>query len=147
MSITQPSIQTSLDPYLRKSWFHRNWRWFVPSLILFAFVCIGLTVFTLVEYSFRHAEPFQIAMKEAQHSPKVVSVVGETMKNGLFVKGSIQISGARGWAHLAIPISGERGKGTVFIEATRRAGRWEPHLLTFEAETGERIDLLKPPST
>jgi|SRR6266498_352951 len=142
MSSSVPPIQTSFETYLRKSWFHRNWKWFVPALFIVGFICFGVTIFSLVEYSFHHSDAFQMAMEKAQQSPQVIRAIGPSVKPSLFVGGSIHIAGATGHAELSIPVSGERGKGTVFIEANKHAERWEPKLLVFEAANGERTDLL-----
>jgi hypothetical protein len=143
MSTSVPPIQTSFETYLRKSWFHRNWKWFVPALIVLGFVCFGLTVFSLLMYSFRNSDAFQMAMQRARQNPNVIRSIGPVVEPGLLVKGSIHISGRSGHAELSIPVSGERGKGTVFIEANKHGDRWDPRIVEFEdAANGERTDLL-----
>jgi hypothetical protein len=144
MSTSVPPIQTSFETYLRKSWFHRNWKWFVPMLIVVGFVCFGIGIISLVQYSFRHSDAYRIALQKARQSPNVTRAVGPSIKPGLFIGGSIHISGSRGHAELSIPVSGERGKGTVFIEANKHGAGWVPQIVEFEnAANGERADLLQ----
>jgi hypothetical protein len=144
MSTSLPPVQTSFDNYLRQSWFHRNWKWFVPTLLVMAVVCFGVMVLSLVQYSFRNSGVFEMALVRARHSPRVVEAVGPSIKTGWFIGGSIQTKGATGWAELSIPISAERGEGTVFIRASKRANVWEPSVLVFENDGGdESIDLLR----
>jgi hypothetical protein len=144
MSTSVPPVQTSFEAYLRKSWFHRNWKWFVPTLIVLGFVCFGVSVISLVQYSFRHSDAYEMALRKARQSSTVAGAVGPSIKPGLFIGGSIHIAGATGWAELSIPVSAERGKGTISITASKRDGHWEPKSLVFEnAANGERTDLLQ----
>jgi hypothetical protein len=144
MSSSQPPVQTSFDNYLRQSWFHRNWKWFVPTLMVLGIACFVIGVLSLVQFSLRNSDACQMALQKARRSPSVVSAIGPTIKPGTFVGGSIHISGSRGWAELSIPISGERGEGKIFIKASKEVGHWEPKLLVFQNSlTGERTDLLQ----
>lgn len=144
MSTIQPPIQTSFENYLRQSWFHRNWKWFVPAFIVLGITCFVIGVLSLVQFSFRNSDAYQMALQTARQSPKVVNAIGPSIKPGMFAGGSIHISGARGWAELSIPVSAERGKGTILIKASKQANHWEPRLLMFEnLANGERTDLLQ----
>jgi hypothetical protein len=40
-------------------------------------------------------------------------------------------------------VSGPRGEGKLYVEATKRADRWEFELLELAPENGERVDLLR----
>lgn len=91
------------------------------------------------------SDVYREALARAKASPGVVRSLGEPLREGLFVSGSIQVTGPSGNAELAIPLSGPRGKGTIYLEARKSAGRWNySRLLVEVTATGERIDLLKP---
>jgi Cytochrome oxidase complex assembly protein 1 len=54
------------------------------------------------------------------------------------------VNGASGESNLAIPISGPKGKGTVYVSAIKSLGQWSYSGLVVEvAQTRERIDLLQ----
>jgi hypothetical protein len=68
--------------------------------------------------------------------------LGSPIEAGIFVMGSINVSGPSGKADLAIPISGPSGKGTIYARASKAANRWTFSQLVVEIKaTKERIDL------
>lgn len=130
------------------TWLARNWKWVLPvgvllSLLLFA-AFVGGILF-IVESSFQHSEFYVQALARARTDPQVVEKMGQPIQAGWLASGSVKTSGSSGDADLAIPISGPKGKGTLYVAATKTAGRWEFQTLQVEV-TGEseRIDLLRP---
>jgi hypothetical protein len=130
-----------------KNWWQRNWKWFVPVgclglLVIFAaFVTlIGTLVFGMIKSS----AVYKDALAAARSNPAVVQALGTPIEEGILVMGSINISGASGNADLAIPISGPKGKGTLYAKATRSEGKWTFSQLVVEIKaTKEKIDLLE----
>lgn len=62
---------------------------------------------------------------------------------GFFVTGNIEVNPASGHAELAIPVSGPKGSGTVYVESHKSAGLWYLDLLQFaDKATDMRVDLL-----
>ena len=53
-------------------------------------------------------------------------------------------TGSTGEANYAIPVTGPRGGGTLYIEARKSAGRWTFRVLTLAPDTGAEIDLRTP---
>jgi hypothetical protein len=80
---------------------------------------------------------------------RVVNALGFPIKDGFFVSGKTNVSGSSGKADLTIPISGPKGKGTIYFVASKFAGEWTFSKLIVEVgKTGERIDLTdKAPGT
>lgn len=106
-------------------------------VVVFVIAVGGLAVFTMSK-----SEPYQEALDRARHDPTVVEALGEPVEPGLLASGSVNIDDAGGEADLRIPVSGPRGKGTLFVSATRVAGRWEYSAITVElADGGRRIDV------
>ena len=131
------------------NWWGRNWKWFVPvgclsTLVLFAsFLAILLTfVFGMLKDS----APYTRALEIARSNPAVVASLGTPIEEGYFVSGNITENGPSGEAELAIPISGPRGSGTIYVEATKSVGEWTIFKLVAEFHaTNERISLLGQP--
>jgi hypothetical protein len=58
------------------------------------------------------------------------------------LSGNTNVNGASGDADLSIPISGPKGKGTIFAVAKKSGGEWTYSKLNVKIDsTGETIDL------
>lgn len=100
---------------------------------------------TLVMGSVKRSGAYQDAVMRVQASPAATAALGEPIEAGFFVSGSVSVEGPSGQAALSIPVSGPRGGGTLYVEATKRADRWEFALLELEVDGQDgRIDVLAP---
>ncbi len=140
---TPPTIQPERQP----DWWDRNWKWFLPTVILGVLAVTVVALFALFSVIFgfmKSSEPYQIGLVEAQKSPALIAQIGEPIEAGWFATGNLNYSGSSGDADLAIPVHGPKGKATVYILAKREAGEWHMHRAEVEVKgSGERIDLLK----
>ncbi len=130
-----------------KNWWSRNWKWFVPvgclgSLILFAgFIALMIC---LVFGIMKSSDAYKDALAKAKAHPSVQKTIGTPIEEGMFVTGSINLSGPSGQADLSIPISGPDGKATIYVVAAKSAGQWTFSTLIVEIkDTKQRIDLLE----
>jgi hypothetical protein len=128
------------------NWFSRNWPWAVPvgclaaAAALFGFAAL---ILSFVFGIFKSSDPYQQALVRARTHPAVVRALGEPIKEGFFASGNMHVSGPSGEAELAIPISGPKGKATIYVEATQSVGQWSfTHLVVEIDGTRQRIDLL-----
>jgi len=114
------------------------------GMILVA-LCIAASVIALVMGSLKESDAFKGGLAAVRENRAAVAALGEPIEAGFFLSGSVNVTGPSGEAVLAIPVSGPRGKGTLYLEATKRAGRWEYSLLELAVEgVDERIGLLPP---
>lgn len=102
---------------------------FVVSIIFFAFSVI------------KSSDAYQTALKRAKQDERVTAALGSPIKDGFVPSGKTKIDGASGEADIAIPISGPKGKGTLYAVGTKSAGKWDFSKLTVQVENGETIDL------
>lgn len=115
-----------------------------------AILCGAALTFVLVLAAFvfgmlRNSDPAKMAIQRAEANPVVASRLGTPLKMGLFATGNVNVNGASGYAQLQIPVAGPRGKGTIYLIANKRLGRWEFSALEIALNNGtERIDLLQP---
>ena len=131
------------------NWWTRNWKWFVPvgcfsMLVLFvAFVgAIALIVFGAM----KSTDVYKDALARARVNPAVMEVLGSPITEGFLISGNTNVNGASGEANLSIPISGPKGKGTIYVAANKSLGRWNYSGLIVEiTKTHHRIDLLHSP--
>jgi hypothetical protein len=130
----------------KPNWWNRNWKWFVPTgclSIALLFVAFAASVVLIVFSAVKSTDVYKDALARAKAHPAVIDALGSPITEGFLVSGNTNINGASGEANLSIPISGPKGKGTIYAAATKSLGRWNYSGLVMEiAETHQRIDLL-----
>ena len=137
-------MSTRPPPLPQPNWWYRNWKWFVPVLAVTGmalFAGFFALIFSFVFGILRSAEPYQTAMTRARADAQVRAALGEPIKDGYFITGSINDSGAQGMANMAIPISGPRGKGQVYVVAHKKLGEWRYETLAAKVSGQPPIDL------
>jgi hypothetical protein len=145
---TQPGIyQTPAPP---PNWISRSWKWLIPVAVVgFILLAVGFVsgILLIVETSFRHSDCYTQALARASADPHVLEKMGQPIVAGWLISGNINISGPSGNADISIPLSGPKGKGTIYVVAKKSAGDWSFETLQVEIEgQTQRIDLLKPES-
>ena len=114
------------------------------TLILF-FVFVG-SVALIVFSAMKSTDVYKDALAQAKANPAVIKGLGSPITEGFLVSGNTHVNGASGEANLSIPISGSKGKGTIYVAANKSLGRWNYSGLIVEiAKTHQRIDLLQGP--
>jgi hypothetical protein len=110
-------------------------------MLLFA-AGLVLVVISIVFGALKSSDAYKVALAKAKADPRVVNALGSPIEDGFFVSGKTNVTGSSGLADLTIPISGPRGKGTIYFVASKFAGEWTFSKLIVEVEkTGEKIDL------
>ncbi|MEJ2747030.1 MAG: cytochrome c oxidase assembly factor Coa1 family protein [Anaerolineae bacterium] len=104
----------------------------------------GVTGIVAVAFgSIKSSDVYQGALTEATTNSELINTLGEPIKAGLIPSGSISVENGTGEASLSIPISGPKGKGTLYVEATKSAGTWTYTVLEVAVDgRSDRIDLL-----
>ena len=114
---------------------------FTVVLLFLAF--IGLIV-VIVFSAMKSTDVYREALARAKADPAVIEALGSPIKEGFLVSGNTNVNGAAGESNLAIPISGPKGKGTVYVSANKSLGQWNYFGLVVEVgQTHKRIDLLQ----
>ena len=105
---------------------------FVGSLLLIVFSAAKST------------DVYKEALARAKTDPAVIEALGSPIKDGFLVSGNANVNGPSGESNLAIPISGPKSKGTIYVSAKKSLGEWNYSGLVVEVgQTHERIDLLE----
>jgi parvulin-like peptidyl-prolyl isomerase len=124
---------------VRIGWLKRNWKWALPTWLALFFSIVGL-----VFYLIGNSEVSKLAFAQARSNASVLQRLGEPVERGWVIEGNVVTSGASGHADLAIPVSGPKGKGTLYVVTTKSAGQWIFETLQLKVEgDNERIDLLQ----
>lgn len=144
---TQPNYNPqrtspSLMPNQGRSWLGRNWKWLLAAVFVCGAVFV-VGIFTLVMGAMRGSDVAREATARAQANALVGQRLGSPISEGWIVGGSINVSPGAGDADLSVPISGPKGKGTVYVRAQKAGGAWSYNLMEATIEgSSERIDLL-----
>lgn len=124
----------------------RNWRFVAIGcfsvVVLGVLIVLGgvgfMSVVTGVE---RSSEPHKSAVARAKADHRVTAALGTPISEGSSFGKTTVVNGS-GEADLTIPISGPKGKGTIYVVATKSAGDWTYSKLLVKVDaTGETIDL------
>jgi hypothetical protein len=141
--VDQPLTQPATP---RPNWWKRNWKWFVPlscftvALLFLAF--IG-SILVIVFSAMKSTDVYKEALARAKADPAVIEALGSPIRDGFPVSGNTNVTGASGESNLAIPISGPKGKGTIYVSANKSLGQWNYLRRVVEVgQTHQRIDLL-----
>lgn len=132
-----------------KNWFQRNWLWFIPTGCLTVILLGAAFVGAIVVFVFgvlKSSDVYQQAFAAAASNAEVTQALGEPIDDAWYALGSVNTTGASGDADLQIPISGSKGKATIYATAKKSSGEWDFSTLNVKLEpSGEQIDLLAPP--
>lgn len=153
MSIPANQISSSTAAYpgvttavTHRSWFSRNWRWLVPTFLI-VFVILPILLIASIFAAMKNSDAAKESVLRAQRNALVVEQLGTPIEEGWMVSGSISTSTTSGDADLAVPISGPKGRGKIFVTARKSAGAWEYQVMLAAIEGSDhRIDLLSEDS-
>jgi Cytochrome oxidase complex assembly protein 1 len=112
-------------------------------MLLIVFLVLPLAVLGTVFAGIRSSDAAKQSLLRAQSNPLLVEKIGAPIDEGSLVVGSINVSGTSGDADLAMPISGPKGKATIYVTARKIGGTWNYSQMIAAIEgSGEKIDLL-----
>lgn len=131
----------------RPNWWKRNWKWFVPlgclTVALMSLLFVG-SILVIVFSAMKSTDVYREALARAKSDPALIEALGSPIKDGFLFSGNTNVNGASGESNLSIPISGPKGKATVYVSANKLLGRWNYSGLVVEiGRTHQRIDLLQ----
>jgi hypothetical protein len=141
--ISQANVPApALMPNQHRSWLGRNWKRLLAAVFLCGVVFV-VGIFTLIMSAMRSSDVAKEAFARAQSNAVVTQRLGGPISEGWFIGGSINVSPGSGDADLSVPISGPKGKGTVYVTAQKTAGTWAYSLMLATVEgSNEKVDLL-----
>jgi hypothetical protein len=126
----------------RKGWFARNWKWLVPTFLI-VFFGLPLALIGTVFAAMKNSDVAKESLLRAQKNAALVQKLGTPIEAGWLVSGSINVSTTSGDADLAVPISGPRGQGKIYVTAHKSTGAWEYQVMLATVEgSDQRINLL-----
>jgi hypothetical protein len=134
---SEAKMETALEKPHR-SWLRAHWK---PVLVVWLGLALSGAVAAFLMIG--NSDAAKLAIATAQSNSVLAERHGLPLKTAWFVSGNIEVTPASGHAELAIPISGPKGTGTIYVEARKRAGIWHLEMLQFGNDgSSERLDLL-----
>jgi hypothetical protein len=85
------------------------------------FIAFGGSVFLIVFSALKSTDVYKDALVRTKTHPAVIEALGSPIPEGFLVSGNTNVDGASGEANLSIPISGPKGKGTIYVAAEKVA--------------------------
>ncbi|MEX2142174.1 MAG: cytochrome c oxidase assembly factor Coa1 family protein [Pirellulales bacterium] len=119
---------TTMQP--PRSWFRRNWKWFMPGMFAVAIAMAGIAVFSYVQirsYRFRQNPSYQAALAAVQASEQIQSRLGKPIVDSDWnPQGSIEVrnDATIGEARFNFDVSGPDGNAIVTTNARMVDGEW-----------------------
>ena len=92
----------------------------------------------------KRSDVYTEAKNRAAADSRVIAALGQPIKTGWMVSGSVNISNGSGNANLGFSISGPKGEAQVNAVATREFDRWNFTTLKVKPSGGSVIDVLRP---
>ncbi|MGR7483751.1 cytochrome c oxidase assembly factor Coa1 family protein [Klebsiella aerogenes] len=129
-SSSHGDVQSQTAP---KNWLGKNWKWAIPL----TFVCLMAAVFTGVMSMMKSSEIYKVSLAAVKNDSRINTILGDDISDAFFVSGEVSSSAAS----ITIPVSGSKGKGDVYVQATDTTGHWEYQTLMLHTEN-EDVDLL-----
>ena len=108
----------------------------ITAVFLFISLCTAF-IFAIIAITFgamKSSTPYQDAIYAVQTNTAAIEALGEPIEAGWFMSGSIETNNNSGNASFSIPVSGPKGKGTVYVEAQKFNGNWQYSQLLLEVE-------------
>ena len=129
----------------QKSWFRRNWVWFIPSMGCFTLiVLIALGIFGLFSM-INDSEPLEHGLELASKNAQVIELLGEPIEKTGIPNGEMTFdSSSGGRMDMIFTLKGPKGKASMKIKAFQDEGEtWIYEHLYVQPSGGEKIDLLE----
>ncbi len=140
------SITTALPAQHSRGWFKRNWKWFVPALILGPLLigAAGIGGFVLLRANgYKSSEPYQMALSEVRQSTEVADRLGAPVADGWNPSGNLPTDSKTGMARFNFSIYGPTGKADVSTAARLVEGEWGVTQLEVTFADGTRQSLME----
>lgn len=131
------------------SWWKRNWKWVVPvggcfTLIIVAVIAIA-SIFYGVTNAIEDSQPYEFALEKINSDEDLVNALGTPIEKDGMVSGNWNYVNGKKSAKMTIPISGPKGSGMLFVEATGEDEDWTYHVIRVEIEDSETFDIIEEP--
>ena len=118
----------------------RKWAIWGGILVVASIAACATLLFTVL-ISLKSSDAFQLSFARLEASREATELLGKPISAG-FPMGNVSLNGSSGTASLSYGVNGPRGKGTVFLKATKESGSWQIDSMTLQQDAnGRRFEL------
>ena len=132
----------------QKSWFNRNWLWFIPvsgclGIILLIVFGVGAAFFG-VSKILNNATPVEYALEKVNENDRLALILGSPIEKNGFPNGNISFHNNDGEVDFSVPIKGSKGEAYLIVKGIKTNGEWIFEDLYVEIkETQEQVNLIE----
>jgi hypothetical protein len=134
-----------------KSWWNKNWKWFLPSLLfllLFGFLLSSSIEGNITDIAQAYSDNslYEKAIDKAKCNKRVLEVIGEIepIDQLAILEGNAIYSNNNNSVTLSIRVKGNKGKGKMDISAERNGTAWNYKKINIRIkEPKEEIQIIK----
>lgn len=129
------------------SWWKRNWKWAVPVGGCFTLILLVIALFGSIFYGvttlLEKSQPYEYAFEKINQDDEIIAILGSPIEQDGMMQGSLNWNNGDGKADMKIPISGPKGNGVLYINASSKDDNWDYHEIRVDVKDLESIDLLE----
>ncbi len=138
----------------KKSWWQKNWKWFLPSITAIV-VAVVLLFATLTggnlgnfAQAYSDVELYETALQKASENSKVTEELGELepLSKLAIIEGEVQYSNNNQLLETTVRVIGTKGKAAMDIVAERLKNSWDYKKITIRIknppEKKQTIDVI-----
>ena len=118
-------------------------------VVIVALLAFAVGVWFSISTLLKNSEAYQMAVVRLQSNAEAINALGAPITTGT-PTGSIKIFGPSGKAELAFSAQGPKGRGTVYLRATKNLGAWRLDRVELQVDgragrinldEGDRVDI------
>ena len=138
---------------VEKSWWRKNWKWSLPTLVLLFIIVIGLILNLSIDgnvadfaQAYSDNSLYEKAIEKAKTNDRVLEVIGEIepIDKLAILEGNVIYSNNNNSVELSVRVKGSKGKGKMDISANKNGEEWEYKKISIRIkEPKEEINILK----
>ncbi|PXY38667.1 hypothetical protein DMB65_21765 [Flavobacterium cheongpyeongense] len=138
---------------VEKSWWGKNWKWFLPTLTLIFsllfWLILSLSIdgnVTDIAQAYSDNSLYEKAIEKAKTNQRVLEAIGEIepIDKLAILEGNAIYSNNNNSVELSVRIKGSKGKGKMDISADKNGTEWKYKKISIRIkEPKEEIQILK----
>ncbi len=112
--------------------------------VLLGVVTFARLLLSVLFRGFKSSQVYKEALARARSNTEVRRELGEPVRSGWWVNGSMRVSGPSGIARFSTPLHGPAGQATLYVRAQKVSNQWRFEVLEVAVDgRSERIQLLE----
>ena len=138
---------------VEKSWWKRNWKWFLPTFLLVFLFLFGVILSSSIDgnvtdiaQAYSDNSLYEKAIEKAKTNERVIELIGEIepIDKLAILEGNAIYSNNNNSVELSIRVRGNKGKAKMDISADKNGKEWEYKKINIRIkEPKEEIQILK----